>query len=110
MSVLRSAPTTAKSAVPPIQVWMPNHPHATKARIRAGRLAPYVPNDARAMTGYGSPYLVPAWLMASIGIRTRTLARKIVNSAWYHAIPRAIRPEASSQVGMLIAMPTHRAR
>ncbi len=69
-----------------------------------------MPNDARAMTGYGMPYLVPAWLISSIGIRTRTFARKIVNSAWYQAIPRAIRPEASSHVGMLIAMPTHRAR
>ena len=35
-----SAPTTANSAVPPIQVWMPNQPQATKARIKAGRLAP----------------------------------------------------------------------
>ncbi len=31
---------TAKIAVPPIQVWMPNQKQATKARIRAGRLAP----------------------------------------------------------------------
>ncbi len=38
--VRSSAPTTANSAVPPIQVWMPNQPQATKARIRAGRLAP----------------------------------------------------------------------
>ena len=57
VSVLSSAPTTANSAVPPIQVWMPNQPQATKARISAGRLAPYVPNDARAMTGYGMPVL-----------------------------------------------------
>ena len=62
------------------------------------------------MTGYGIPYLVPAWLIRSIGIRTRTLARKIVNSAWYQAIPRSIRPEASSHVGMLIAMPIHSER
>ncbi len=62
------------------------------------------------MTGYGMPYLVPAWLIASIGIRTRTLARKIVKIAWYQAIPRAMRPEASSHVGMLMAMPTQRAR
>ena len=40
VSVRSSAPTTANSAVPPIQVWMPNQPQATKARIRAGRLAP----------------------------------------------------------------------
>ena len=39
-SASSSAPTTANSAVPPIQVWMPNQPQATKARIRAGRLAP----------------------------------------------------------------------
>jgi hypothetical protein len=102
-----SAATTANSAVPPIHVWMPNQPQATKARISAGRLAPYVPNDARAMTGYGIPYLVPAWLIASIGTRTSTFARKIVNSAWYQAIPSSIRPEASSHVGMLIAMPIH---
>ncbi len=36
----RSAATTAKSAVPPIHVWMPNQPHAMNARMRAGRLAP----------------------------------------------------------------------
>ena len=53
---------TTKIAPPPIQVWMPNQPQATPARIRAGRLAPKTPNDARAKTGYGMPYFVPAWL------------------------------------------------
>ena len=31
------------SASPPIQVWMPNQPQATSARMSAGRLEPIVP-------------------------------------------------------------------
>ena len=42
---------------------MPNQPQATPARISAGRLAPYAPNEARATTGNGMPYFVPAWLI-----------------------------------------------
>ena len=56
------------------------------------------------------PYLVPPWLMRSIGTRTMRLPRKIVMIAWVHDIPSAIRPEASSQLGMLIDIPTQRAR
>ena len=100
----------AKMARPPIQVWMPNQPQATPARMRAGRLAPQTPNEARETTGYGMPYLVPAWLISSIGIRTIRLPRPIVKIAWTQSIPSAIRPEASSQDGMLIDIPIHRAR
>ncbi len=89
---------------------MPNQPHATPARIRAGRLAPNTPNEARAKTGNGMPYLVPAWLLASIGIRTMMLPIMIVMIAWYQAIPSATRPAARVQVATLWAMPTHRAR
>ena len=78
---------TVKIAEPPIQVWMPNQPQATPARMRAGRLAPKTPNDARAKTGYGMPYLVPAWLFSSIGTRTMMFASMIVKIAWYHAMP-----------------------
>ena len=42
-------------AEPPIQVWMPNQPQATSARIRAGTLAPRMPNDDRSSTGNGMP-------------------------------------------------------
>ncbi len=34
-------------AQPPIQVWMPNHPHATSARRMAGTLAPSTPKAGR---------------------------------------------------------------
>ena len=44
-------------AWPPIQVWIPNHPHATRPRIIDGMLAPHTPNEARASTGSGMPYL-----------------------------------------------------
>ena len=94
-----------KIAPPPIQVWMPNQPHATPARISAGRFAPNTPNDARAKTGNGMPYLVPGWLLASIGISTMMLAIMIVRIAWYQAMPRATRPAASVHVATLWAMP-----
>jgi len=41
------------------------------------------------------PYLVPAWLFASIGIRTMMFASAIVRIAWYQAIPNATSPDAS---------------
>src|SRR3974390_675998 len=103
------APMSTKIALPPIQVWIPNQPQATPARTRAGRLAPMTPNDARANTGNGMPYFVPAWLFASMGISTTMLAIMIVRIAWYQAIPRAIRPAARVHVATLWAMPIHRA-
>jgi len=48
-------PSSALIANPPIQVWMPNHPHATTARKSDGMCAPRVPNAARANTGNGIP-------------------------------------------------------
>lgn len=45
----------AKMAPPPTQVWMPNHPQATSARMMEGTLAPQMPNEARASTGKGTP-------------------------------------------------------
>jgi hypothetical protein len=105
----KRAPMTVKIAVPPIHVWMPNQPQATPARMRAGRFAPKTPNEARAKTGYGIPYFVPAWLFASIGTRTMMFASMIVRIAWYQAIPRRTRPAARPQVGMLWAIPIHRA-
>ena len=91
----KSLPASRKSAPPPIQVWIPNQPQATPARSRAATLAPKTPKEARAKTGYGMPYLVPAWLFASIGIRTMMLANAIVRIAWYQAMPRRTRPDAS---------------
>ena len=74
---------------------MPNQAQATSARKMAGRLAPRSPNEARAKTGYGMPYLVPAWLLSSIGTSTIKLASAIVISACTQFIPSAISPEAS---------------
>jgi len=96
-----SATIIALTAPPPIQVLMPNHPQATSARNTAGTFAPSTPNDARANTGKGIPYLAPAWALRSIGARTRTLPRKTVKMAWRQLIPPAIMPLASMYVGML---------
>ena len=56
------------SASPPIHAWMPNQPHATIARISAGRFDPIVPYAARAKTGNGMPYFVPGCELSRIGI------------------------------------------
>jgi hypothetical protein len=55
------------SASPPIHAWMPNQPHATSARMSAGRFEPAVPYAARAKTGNGMPYLVPGCEFSRIG-------------------------------------------
>ncbi len=84
-----------KIAWPPIHVWMPNQPQAISARRIAARLAPNTPNDARANTGKGMPYFVPAWLFSSIGTSTSRLPSAIVMSACTQSMPSRIRPEAS---------------
>ena len=82
-------------ASPPIQVWIPNQPHAITARSRAARLAPRSPKDARANTGNGMPYFVPAWLFSSIGTSTMMLPSAMHSTAWTQFMPSAIRPDAS---------------
>ncbi len=96
-------------ASPPIQVWMPNQPQATRARTTAGRLAPRTPKEARAKTGKGMPYLGPACPVSSIGTSTIRLARAMVNTACFQSMPTAISPEARVQEAVLWAMPTHSA-
>lgn len=88
---------------------MPNQQQATAARISAGRLAPRRPNEARARTGKGMPYLGPACPVSSIGRSTMTLARAMVRTACFQSMPSATRPEARVQDGMQWAMPIHRA-
>src|SRR5215831_2092764 len=99
----------ALMASPPIQVWMPNQPQATRARRIAGMLAPRTPNEARAKTGKGMPYWAPAWALSNMGINTRTLPRKTVKSAWLQFMPPAIIPLASMYVGMFTLMEIQRA-
>src|SRR6476661_7412412 len=77
------------SASPPIQAWIPNQPHATSARISAGRFEPAVPYAARANTGNGMPYLVPGCEFNRIGASTMVLPRRIVPSACDQFIPDA---------------------
>src|SRR5436309_2942325 len=83
------------SASPPIHAWIPNQPHATSARIRAGTFDPSVPYAARANTGNGMPYLVPGCELRRIGTRTIVLPRRIVTSACDQFMPADIRPDAS---------------
>src|SRR5512143_692219 len=97
------------SASPPIHAWIPNQPHATSARISAGRFDPAVPYAARAKTGNGIPYFVPGCELRRIGIRTIVLPRRIVKSAWPQLIPEFMRPEASMYVGMQCAIEIQRA-
>lgn len=104
-----SSEPRAKMPLPPIQVWMPNQPQATAARMSAGRFAPRSPKEARARTGKGMPYLGPAWPVASIGSRTMTLARAMVNTACFQSMPSATSPEARVQLGMQWAMEIHSA-
>jgi hypothetical protein len=84
----------ASRANPPIQVWMPNQPQATKALAIAAKLAPRTPNEERTKTGKGTPYLVPGWAFNSTGMRTMTLPKEIVRSACHQFIPAAMSPAA----------------
>src|SRR5579859_583804 len=97
------------SACPPIQHWMPNHPHATSARMTAGTLAPKTPYEARAKTGNGMPYFVPGWELRRMGARTIVFPTRIVRSACHQFIPVPMRPDASMYVGMQCAIEIQRA-
>src|SRR5205085_12608680 len=99
-----SAPKKVCRASPPIQACMPNQPHATIARIKAGRFEPYVPYDARAKTGKGMPYFVPGGELRRMGTRTIVLPKRIVMSACHQFMPLPMRPEESMYVGMQWAM------
>ncbi len=74
-------------ALPPIHVWMPNHPQATSARSSAGTFAPSVPKLARQNTGNGMPYFVPAWALSTMGSSTMRLPRKMVSTACDQFMP-----------------------
>ena len=91
----QAASTSASSARPPIQVWIPNQPQATIARRTAGRLAPRTPKLARQSTGNGTPYLVPACAFSTIGTSTIVLPSRMVTIACHQFIPCCMRPEAS---------------
>ncbi len=97
------------SASPPIHAWMPNQPHATIARISAGRFDPIVPYAARANTGNGMPYFVPGCEFSRIGMSTMVLPSRTVTSACHQFMPSAISPDASMYVGMQCAMLIHNA-
>src|SRR2546426_3097278 len=88
---------------------MPNHPHATNARSIAGKFAPSVPNDARANTGNGMPYFVPACALRIIGMSTMLLPSAIVPIACHTLMPCEIKLEASVYVVMHTAIPTQSA-
>src|SRR3954447_20574780 len=86
---------SVSSASAPIQVWIPNHPHATRARAIAATLAPRTPKDERTSTGNGIPYFVPGCPLSSIGTSTMKLPSETVSSPCHHVMPAVIRPEAS---------------
>ena len=86
---------SVSSASAPIQVWIPNHPHATSARAIAATFAPRMPKLERTSTGNGMPYFVPGCELSRIGISTIKLPSETVSSPCHHVIPAAIRPDAS---------------
>ena len=86
-----------------------NHPHATNARINAGRFDPTVPYAARANTGNGIPYFVPGCEFNNIGTSTIVLPSNIVNKACHHFIPAEISPDAIIYVGIQCAIEIHNA-
>src|SRR5260370_38800419 len=53
------------------------------------------------------PYLVPAWALSTIGIRTMVLPRKMVSTACHQFMPSLIRDEASMHVGTQADMEIH---
>ena len=87
--------TIAYRAAPPIHVWMPNQPQATRARAMAGMWAPTVPKLERARTGKGMPYLVPPWPLSIIGTSTIRLPSKMVRTACHQFMPASIIPPAN---------------
>ena len=91
----QAASSSASSASPPIQVWIPNQPQATIARSIAGRLAPRTPKLARQSTGKEMPYLVPACALSTIGTSTMVLPSRMVTIACHQLIPCCMSPEAS---------------
>src|SRR5450759_4309390 len=84
---------------------MPNHPHATTARSRAGTFAPITPNDARQSTGKEIPYFVPACAFRIIGTSTIVFPSNMVTIACHQVIPCVIIPDASVYVVMTTLIP-----
>ena len=81
-------------AKPPNQVWMPNQPQATSPRSSEGMWAPWMPKLARASTGKGTPYLVPAWPLSTMGTSTMRLPSMMVITACHQFMPSLTRPPA----------------
>src|SRR3954468_22237933 len=100
---------SVSSASAPIQVWMPNQPHATSARAIAATFAPRIPKLERTSTGNGIPYLVPGCEFSRIGIRTIRLPSVTVSSPCHQVMPAVIRPDASVYVVITIDSPTQSA-
>ncbi len=88
-------PTRAWIASPPIQVWIPNQPQATRERRREGTWAPMVPKEARTKTGNGIPYRVPAWALITSGTRTMAFPSRMASRLCHQFIPASIMLEAS---------------
>src|SRR5216117_3604375 len=84
---------------------MPNHPHATTARRIAGTFEPSTPKGARASTGNGIPYFVPACELSTIGMSTTKLPSTTEPTAACHDQPRSTRLDAKVYVGIQIAIP-----
>jgi hypothetical protein len=74
---------------------MPNQPHATTPRRSAGTFDPRVPNEARASTGKGMPYRVPACATSTMGTQTIRLPSMIVPTACFQSMPADTRLAAS---------------
>ena len=69
---------------------MPNQPHATTARASAATFAPQTPKLARASTGNGTPYFVPACAFNKIASSTITLPISTSRHACHQLRPWSI--------------------
>ena len=101
-------PNNDRTAHPPTNVWIPNHPQPTNARSNDGNLAPVTPNALRINTGNGAPYFVPICAEAIIGKVISRLARKTHDAAWPMVAPNVAKDAANLHAGMQTTSPIQR--
>jgi len=59
----------------PAKISIPNQPAPTMPLNRVGMYIPKKPNVSRACTGYGMPYLTPAWALRSMARTAKKLPK-----------------------------------
>ena len=101
-----NTPSRLRMAMPPIQVWMPYQPQATRARSQRRQ-----PRPERAERGAGEHRIRdavarPACPISSIGTSTMRLPSSTVRAAWPADMP-CDQPRRRIQPGTATIMPIH---